>query len=131
VSVTGLALTASTLWLRGSYYGFLSLLHAICVIGWLLQLPFGKFFHIFQRPAQIGVKLYERAGAEGEGAMCARCGCRFASLMHVDDLRVVLGELGYDYTMPGPASHWQALCPACKRVSLAAAQLRLKEESRG
>ncbi len=131
VSVTGLALTASTLWLRGSYYEFLSLLHAICVIGWLLQLPFGKFFHIFQRPAQIGVKLYERAGNEGEGARCARCGCRFASLMHVNDLRLVLGELGYDYTMSGPAAHWQALCPACKRASLASAQLRLTKESRG
>jgi hypothetical protein len=131
VSVTGLALTASTLWLRGAYYEFLSLLHAVCVIGWLLQLPFGKFFHIFQRPAQLGVKLYERAGDEGEGAMCARCGSRFASLMHIADLRQVLGELGYDYTTPGSVGHWQALCPACKRTSLASAQLRLKEESRG
>jgi hypothetical protein len=131
VSVTGLALTASTLWLRGAYYPFLSLLHAVCVIGWLLQLPFGKFFHIFQRPAQLGVKLYARAGEEGEGAMCARCGRRFASLMHVNDLRQVLGELGYDYATPGPAGHWQALCPPCKRASLASAQLRLKEESRG
>ena len=131
VSVTGLALTASTLWLRGAYYPFLSLLHAVCVIGWLLQLPFGKFFHIFQRPAQLGVKLYQRVGDEGSGAMCARCGSRFASLMHVNDLRQVLGELGYDYATPGPAGHWQALCPACKRTSLATAQLRLKEASRG
>ena len=29
ISVTGLALTASTLWLRGSFYAFLSILHAI------------------------------------------------------------------------------------------------------
>ena len=131
VSVTGLALTVSTMWLRGSYYGFLAILHAVTVIAWLLQLPFGKFFHIFQRPAQIGVKLYERTGNEGAGALCARCGERFASLMHVEDLRDVLGELGFDYTMPGPAGHWQALCPACKRKSLASAQLRLNEESRG
>jgi hypothetical protein len=63
--------------------------------------------------------------------MCARCGRRFASLMHVTDLRQVLRELGYDYTMPGKAGHWQALCPACKRTSVASAQLRLKSESRG
>lgn len=35
-------------------------------------LPFGKFFHIFQRPAQVVVKLYHHAGGEGLGAMCAR-----------------------------------------------------------
>ncbi len=65
ISITGLALTASTLWLRGSFYGFLAILHAITVIGALLYLPFGKFFHIFQRPAQIGIKLYQDAGDRG------------------------------------------------------------------
>jgi nitrate reductase gamma subunit len=62
ISVTGLALTASQLWLRGELYSFLAIVHAITVIAALLFLPFGKFFHIFQRPAQLGVKLYQRAG---------------------------------------------------------------------
>jgi NNP family nitrate/nitrite transporter-like MFS transporter len=137
ISVTGLALTASTVWLRGSFYEFLSILHAVTVIAALLYLPFGKFFHIFQRPAQLGVKLYQRAGDEGEGALCARCGERFASRMHVDDLKLALGELGFDYRIPArmpegrSAGDWQELCPACKRKSLAGAQLRLKEEARG
>jgi MFS transporter, NNP family, nitrate/nitrite transporter len=129
ISVTGLALTASTLWLRGSFYAFLSLLHAVTVIAALLYLPFGKFFHIFQRPAQLGVKLYQRAGEEGEGAVCPRCGERFASRMHVEDLEQVLGELGFDYS--GPRGSWQDLCPACKRKTLAGAQLALKEAARG
>ncbi len=143
ISVTGLALTASTVWLRGGFYGFLSILHAITVITALLYLPFGKFFHIFQRPAQLGVKLYQKVGEEGEGAFCARCGERFASRMHVDDLKLALRGLGFDYALPGPAGpgsgpesgpqsgHWQELCPACKRKSLASAQLRLKENARG
>ncbi|MFL6197117.1 MAG: MFS transporter [Thermoanaerobaculia bacterium] len=128
ISVTGLALTASTLWLRGSFYGFLAILHALTVIAALLYLPFGKFFHIFQRPAQLGVKLYQRAGEEGEGALCVRCGERFASRMHVDDLKLGLRELGFDYEMPaaGPGGHWQELCPVCKRKTIASAQLRLK-----
>ena len=67
ISVTGLALTVSTLWLRGSFYPFLAILHAITVIAALLFLPFGKFFHVFQRPAQLGVKLYQRAGEDGRG----------------------------------------------------------------
>ena len=129
ISVTGLALTVSTTWLRGIGYDFLSILHAITVIGTLLFLPFGKLFHVFQRPAQLGVKLYQAVGEAGEGAFCASCGERFASKMQIDDLRRVLPELGFDYSVPGPAEHWQAVCPACKRRALGRAQLRLKEEA--
>jgi NNP family nitrate/nitrite transporter-like MFS transporter len=131
ISITGLALTASTMWLGGAFYGFLSILHAITVIGALLYLPFGKFFHIFQRPAQLGVKLYHDHGARDPGAVCARCQRRYASQMQIDDLRRVLPELGFDYRIAGPAETWQGLCPACKRTSLASAQLRMKEHARG
>ncbi|HEY2432432.1 MAG TPA: MFS transporter [Vicinamibacterales bacterium] len=131
ISVTGLALTASTLWLRGAFYGFLAILHAVTVVGALLYLPFGKFFHIFQRPAQLGVKLYQAAGREDAGAICARCQRRYASAMQIDDLRHVLPALGFDYRIEGPAGTWQGLCPPCKRATLATAQLRLKDNSRG
>jgi len=129
ICVTGLALTISQVWLGGAFYDFISILHAITVIAALLYLPFGKFFHIFQRPAQLGVKLYQQAGEESEGALCAHCGQRFASRMHIDDLKRVLPQLGFDYALP--AGNWQELCPACKRKSLSAAQLRLKEETHG
>ena len=131
ISVTGLALTVSQEFLGGEAYSFLAILHAITVIGALLYLPFGKFFHIFQRPAQLGVKLYQKAGLEDEGANCGRCGEQFASRMHIEDLRTVLPQLGFDYSVPGEAGHWQQLCPACKRKSLSVAQLRIREESRG
>ena len=131
ISITGLALTVSQEWLRGSSYSFLAILHAITVISALLFLPFGKFFHIFQRPAQLGVKLYQEAGLQDPGAACARCGERFASRMHIDDLRAVLPQVGFDYSTPGPAAHWQALCPACKRKAISRAQLRIMETSRG
>ncbi len=131
ISITGLALTVSQEWLAGSFYDFIAILHAITVITALLYLPFGKFFHIFQRPAQLGVKLYQRAGEEGEGAICARCGERYASRMHVDDLERVLPQVGFNYSMSGPVGNWQELCPACKRKSISLAQLRLKEEANG
>jgi len=131
ISVTGLALTVSQEWLRGSSYSFLAILHAITVIAALLFLPFGKFFHIFQRPAQLGVKLYQEAGLNDAGAVCARCGHRFASRMHIDDLRSILPQLGFDYSAPGHADHWQELCPACKRKTLSVAQMRIQEQSRG
>jgi hypothetical protein len=131
ISITGLALTVSQAWLGGSFYDFIAILHAITVIAALLYLPFGKFFHIFQRPAQLGVKLYQRAGEEGPGATCARCGERYASRMHIDDLERVLPQVGFNYSMSGPVANWQELCPACRRKSLSLAQLRLKEEANG
>jgi hypothetical protein len=125
ISITGLALTASSLWLRGNYYGFLSILHAVTVVAALLYLPFGKFFHIFQRPAQLGVKLYQAAGASDRGAPCARCGERFASEMQIGDLDIVLRDLGFDYEMASSGT-WQHVCPSCKRKAFATSQLRLR-----
>ena len=72
ISITGLLLTASSTWMQGYGYDFLALLHAIAVIFTLLYLPFGKFFHIFQRPAQLGVKLYQAEGSTDPGALCIR-----------------------------------------------------------
>ena len=131
ISVTGLALTVSQNWLRGEFYGFLAILHAITVIATLLYLPFGKFFHIFQRPAQLGVKFYQAAGEAGSPAVCKRCGERFASRMHIEDLNRVLPQVGFDYRLPESQFTWQEICPACKRKSLSLAQLRLREEARG
>ena len=83
ISVTGLMLTASYTWMKGYAYDFLAILHAVTVILTLLWLPFGKFFHIFQRPAQLGVSFYKDAGRRGEQAKCARCGNPFAPAMMV------------------------------------------------
>ena len=65
ISVTGLMLTASYTWMRGYAYEFLAILHAATVIVTLLWLPFGKLFHVFQRPAQLGVGFYKDAGNRG------------------------------------------------------------------
>ena len=109
ISVTGLMLTASYTWMKGYAYDFLAILHAVTVIFTLLWLPFGKFFHIFQRPAQLGVEFYKDVGAAGRaGARARRCGEPFASRCHVEDLIEVERELGYRYEMPGAgAGHYQ------------------------
>ena len=121
ISITGLFLTASTHLLHGLNYGFLSMLHAVTVIFTLLYLPFGKFFHIFQRPAQIGVQFYKEEGARTEPAKCLRCGQTFASRLHIEDLKEVEQALDIRYQLPG-GGHYQDVCPACRRKSLALAQ---------
>jgi hypothetical protein len=130
VSITGVFLTVSTHLMRGLHFVFLSQLHAVTVIFTLLYLPFGKFFHIFQRPAQLGVAFYREVGAKGEAARCARCGEPFASRMHIDDLKQVEWELGIRYEemrtdgaaiQPG-RTHYQEVCPPCRRKNLALTQ---------
>ena len=126
ISITGLMLVVSYEWMRGYGYEFLAIVHAAVVIGTLVWLPFGKFFHIFQRPAQLGVAFYKDAGNRGEQARCARCGEIYASKMHVDDLIEVERQLGYQYeTTSGPIEHYQRICPRCRRLLPALAQGRL------
>jgi hypothetical protein len=122
VSVTGLFLTVSSLWLDGQFYSALNTLHALTVILGLMYIPFGKFFHIFQRPANLGVAYYKRANAEGPAAECRRCGERFASAQQIADLKLILPELGFDYDAADGSSNYQDTCPRCRRASVALAQ---------
>jgi hypothetical protein len=128
VSVTGLFLTFSTHAMRGVRYGFLSELHAVTVIFTLLYLPFGKFFHVFQRPAQLSIKFYKEAGARDGYARCARCDEPFATKMHVEDLKSVQRDLGIRFAAAG--AHYQDVCPACRRKALAIAQDALWHRAR-
>src|SRR5262245_46241543 len=55
VSVTGLMLTASSLWLQGYMYSFIALSHQALVIMTLFYFAFGKLFHVLKRPDSVGV----------------------------------------------------------------------------
>jgi hypothetical protein len=123
VSVTGLALTASNLWMEGRFYVFLNTAHALTVILGLMYIPFGKLFHIFQRPANLGVAYYKREGAEGPQQLCARCGRPFASQLQMTDLKEVLPQMGFDYSSGDDRSgSYQDQCPQCRRTLVALAQ---------
>jgi hypothetical protein len=121
VSVTGLALTASNLWMDGRFYVFLNTVHALTVILGLMYIPFGKLFHIFQRPANLGVAYYKREGADGPQQHCARCGEPFASQRQMDDLKLVLPQVGFDYGT-NAGGNYQDHCPMCRRRLVALAQ---------
>jgi len=115
ISVSGLMLTVSSLWLAGYMYHFIALSHQAIVIMTLFFLPFGKLFHIVQRPASVGVELYQKRSQEMEQAVCPRCGTMFAGKMWIDDLKKVVGQLGFDYRMPEGGT-LQDYCPRCKRI---------------
>ena len=125
ISVTGLMLTVSYTWMKGYAYSFLAILHALTVIFTLLWLPFGKLFHVFQRPAQLGVSFYKEAAARGEQAHCRRCDAPYAGAVMVRDLVTVERELGFRYELEGRAEHYQQICPRCRRAMFGLAQASL------
>jgi hypothetical protein len=124
ISVTGLLLTASNLWLEGRFYTFLTTVHALTVILGLMYIPFGKLFHIFQRPGNLGVAYYKRA--DTPRARCTECGDEWASQRQVDDLKAVLPQVGFDYSIPEGAggTSYQDVCPRCRRRLVTLAQSR-------
>jgi hypothetical protein len=107
-------LTFSSHFLAGSGYTVLSLVHAVAVSATLLYLPYGKFFHIFQRPLHLAVILYRRDCAAASLLRCRRCDAGFAGAMHVADLQAVMSATGFNLDL--------RLCPACKRKRLGVAQ---------
>jgi len=121
VSVTGLFLTVSSTWLDGRFYSALNTIHALTVILGLMYLPFGKLFHIFQRPGNLGVAYYKAANADGPAATCRRCGEGFASAQQVADIQAVLPQVGFDYSIAG-GGNYQDTCPRCRRASVTLAQ---------
>ncbi|MBS1717634.1 MAG: MFS transporter [Armatimonadetes bacterium] len=121
VAVSGLMLTASYKLMGGSHFSFLSLLHAFTVVLILLYMPFGKLFHIAQRPAQLGVQFYKMEGSVGPQAICERSGQAYQSQLHHDDLVDVMQEIGFDF-----GSH-QNLSPQEKRKLIAINQANLFE----
>ncbi len=98
VAASGLLLWISYEWFNGQFYNALATFHAITVIAFLVYLPFGKLFHIFQRPASLGVVFYRVVGEMGKPAVCPVTGEPFASELQTNDLKHVLPELGFDYS---------------------------------
>jgi hypothetical protein len=138
IAVTGLALTADSAWLGGAYYWYISLVHEAVVVLWLISLPFGKFFHILERPATVGIELYWQTGEDSEQRSCPRCGVPFAPARFIGDLKKTLYDIGQYYAVQASApdspeaisrdtasgmTWWQDFCPDCKRVMRAEANL--------
>jgi hypothetical protein len=143
IVITGLALTVDSMWLGGAYYWYISLTHQAVVVLWLISLPFGKFFHLIERPATVGIELYWRTGEGTTLQKCARCQEEFAPMRFIQDLKRTLYEVGENYTLRSAGTlpeetgadkktaeeqttdtlWWQDLCPRCKRVMRAQANL--------
>ena len=128
ISLTGLGISLDYKFMEGKAHQFMAITHAITVILFLLWMPFGKFYHIIQRPAQLGVAIYRKGGADGLQAVCPHTEEPFDSQMHVDDVKEVAGQLGFDYTRKDGKSHLD-YSPRGKRALLAKAHLKARQKA--
>ena len=128
ISLTGLGISLDYKFMEGKAHQFMAITHAITVILFLIWMPFGKFFHIIQRPAQLGIAIYRKAGADGPQAMCPHTKEAFTSQLQVDDLKDVTARLGFDFRRADGSSHLD-YSPQGKRALLAKAHLKARQES--
>jgi hypothetical protein len=118
ISATGLLLTFSSSLLDGAGYEFLAILHMGIVVLSLVFIPFGKFFHVVQRPATVGVQMFKRTSQDREGVVrCRRCGEPLEGAAFVRNLQETMDELDLAY------GGWIETCPRCKRVERGSAYL--------
>ena len=128
VAATGLGIAYDYMFLDGKIHQFMSVIHAVTVIAFLAWIPYSKFFHILQRPMQLGVNIYKMEG-ENEGmTVCTHTGEAFAPKRQIDDLKGVTSELGFDFTLKGGNSHLD-YSPEGKRSLLAEAHLKAREDA--
>ena len=128
ISVTGLGIAYDYTFLQGKTYQFMAVTHAITVILFLVWLPFGKFFHVFQRLAQLGANLYKTEGKRRGMAVCPHTGEEFATQTHINDLKEVTQVLGFDFRKADGSNHLD-LSPEGKRSALAKAHFNARKKS--
>lgn len=95
VSLTGLGLTLDYEFMHGKAYEFMAVTHAFFVIVFLVWMPFGKFFHIIQRPAQIGAHIYKEVGQKKGMQHCKFTNKEYTTILHVEDLKKITKETGF------------------------------------
>ena len=128
VSLTGLGLTLDYEFMHGKAYEFIAVTHAFFVIVFLIWMPFGKFFHIIQRPAQIGAHIYKEVGKQKGMQVCKQTGEEYTTQLHVSDLKEITKAVGFNLCDENDNSLLD-YSPEGKRDLLAIAHLKARQES--
>jgi hypothetical protein len=114
VSVTGLLLTFSNLFLHGFGHPVISVIHQWSVIGTLIYIPFGKLAHFPFRPMSVFAKNYREHYGEQEMKHCKVCGGEFVSVEQSNDVIDVLKLNGMEFQKE-EGFHLAELCLPCRR----------------
>lgn len=128
ISITGVGLTLDYEFMKGMAYEFMAVTHAFFVIVFLIWMPFGKFFHIIQRPAQIGAHIYKEIGKNRGMQVCKQTGKEYTTQLHVQDLKKITKKLHFNLEDKNGKSILD-YSPEGKRDLLAIAHLKARKET--
>ncbi|WP_284641056.1 hypothetical protein [Paenibacillus silviterrae] len=114
ISITGLMLTFSNVFLHGFGHPVMSLIHQWSVIVTLIYLPFGKLAHIPFRPMSVLARNYREHYGAQQMKSCKVCGSGFVSGEQSEDVISVLKQNEIEFQTP-EGHHLAELCLPCRR----------------
>ena len=114
VSITGLFLTFSNIFMHGFGHPVISAVHQWSVILTLFYLPFGKLAHIPFRPMSVLARNYREHYGELEKHACKVCGSEYVSTEQAGDVINVLKANEMQFKTE-EGYHLAELCLPCRR----------------
>ncbi len=114
VTVTGLLLTVSYSFLDGWMHHYLTLVHQVTVIVFLVYFPFGKLFHLPIRPLATAVPMNYQEVLKVDTRACKKCGTNYSSDDQIADVKVILAAQSFDLKM-ADGTYLADYCPSCRR----------------
>ncbi|MCZ8518193.1 MULTISPECIES: hypothetical protein [Paenibacillus] len=114
ISITGLLLTFSNVFLHGWGHPVMSMIHQWSVIVTLIYLPFGKLAHIPFRPMSVLARNYREHYGQQAPKACRVCGAHYVSAEQAQDVMDVLKGNGLQFKTP-EGYQLAELCLPCRR----------------
>lgn len=114
VTITGLLLTVSYVFLGGWMHHYLTLIHQVSVVILLIYFPFGKLFHLPIRPLATAVPLNYQQELQVDTRPCKRCGTLYSSDDQISDVKDILAAQSFDLQLEDK-SYLSDYCLPCRR----------------
>lgn len=124
VTVTGLFLTISYKFLDGFIHPYLTLVHQVSVVLFLIYFPFGKLFHLPIRPLATAVPMNYQEQFMVDTRACKKCGTNYSSDDQISDVKSILQAQQFDLKL-ADGTYLADYCTSCRRRIRVMAQLNL------
>lgn len=125
VTATGLLLTVSYVFLDGWMHHYMTLIHQVTVVIFLIYFPFGKLFHLPIRPLATAVPMNYQEELKVDTRPCKKCGTTYSSDDQIADVKEILGRQSFDLKLED-GSYLSDYCPSCRRRIRVMKQLNME-----
>ncbi|MFP3125031.1 MFS transporter [Ectobacillus funiculus] len=125
-AVTGLMLTLSYVFLKGFIHHYITVVHQISVVFFLIYFPFGKLFHVPIRPLATAVPMNYQEVVKVDMRACKKCGTKYSNDDQISDVKAILAAQQFDLQL-ADGSYLADYCPSCRRRLRVMKQLNMEQ----